>query len=278
MGQEFHVVRCFTCQSFQVQQVKKANKWSCKLCGAKQSLLKEFGRGSGADCRRHVQKLNAMRGAMMEEQEQHAWSLWKQEEVDGEDEPEEQDQVNQTQVSRWSKYLDASKEVEPEEEEEEENVLMDRQQLHGNSMIDRKRKRGEGWTDGGGQDSRTPDESNWSSGLIKPGRTPVTTNSPDHTSLTHTRTTGLNHRSPPRKQSVHPPRVNTGLASRWTRFLSSDCQAVEGEDPQVSGRSQTVGSAAPPSCNDIVNNTRPRPPLPVPSLFESGEDFNFDEF
>uniref|UniRef100_A0A3Q3MFP9 MRN complex-interacting protein N-terminal domain-containing protein n=1 Tax=Mastacembelus armatus TaxID=205130 RepID=A0A3Q3MFP9_9TELE len=41
--------------------------WSCKLCGEKQSLLKEFGCGSGPDCRQHVQKLNAMRGAMMEE-------------------------------------------------------------------------------------------------------------------------------------------------------------------------------------------------------------------
>uniref|UniRef100_A0AAQ5YJE5 MRN complex-interacting protein N-terminal domain-containing protein n=1 Tax=Amphiprion ocellaris TaxID=80972 RepID=A0AAQ5YJE5_AMPOC len=41
-----------------VCQVKKVNRWSCKLCGEKQSLLKEYGRGSGADCRRHVQKLN----------------------------------------------------------------------------------------------------------------------------------------------------------------------------------------------------------------------------
>uniref|UniRef100_A0A3Q3GGY0 MRN complex-interacting protein N-terminal domain-containing protein n=1 Tax=Labrus bergylta TaxID=56723 RepID=A0A3Q3GGY0_9LABR len=50
------------------------NKWSCKLCGKKQTLLKEFGRGSGADCRRHVQKLNAMRGAVIEEQEHNTWS------------------------------------------------------------------------------------------------------------------------------------------------------------------------------------------------------------
>uniref|UniRef100_A0A672GK00 MRN complex-interacting protein N-terminal domain-containing protein n=1 Tax=Salarias fasciatus TaxID=181472 RepID=A0A672GK00_SALFA len=76
MVQEFHVVRCFSCESFQVQQVKKATRWTCKLCGEKQSLLKEFGRGSGADCRRHVQKLNAMRGSMMEEQEHTAMSLW----------------------------------------------------------------------------------------------------------------------------------------------------------------------------------------------------------
>uniref|UniRef100_A0A3B3BM54 MRN complex-interacting protein N-terminal domain-containing protein n=1 Tax=Oryzias melastigma TaxID=30732 RepID=A0A3B3BM54_ORYME len=56
-----------------VFQVKKVKKWLCKLCGQKQSLLKEFGRGSGADCRRHVQKLNAMRGAMMEE-EHSTWA------------------------------------------------------------------------------------------------------------------------------------------------------------------------------------------------------------
>uniref|UniRef100_A0A3B4BBA7 MRN complex-interacting protein N-terminal domain-containing protein n=1 Tax=Periophthalmus magnuspinnatus TaxID=409849 RepID=A0A3B4BBA7_9GOBI len=69
MVQQFHVLRCFSCEVFQVQQVKKVNKWSCKLCGQKQSVLKEFGRGSGADCRRHVQKLNAARGAKMEDEE-----------------------------------------------------------------------------------------------------------------------------------------------------------------------------------------------------------------
>ncbi|KAI8510349.1 hypothetical protein Bbelb_112650 [Branchiostoma belcheri] len=61
MVQEFHVIRCFSCETFQVHQVKKSNKWNCKLCGAKQSVRKEYGRGSGADCRRHVQKLNMMR-------------------------------------------------------------------------------------------------------------------------------------------------------------------------------------------------------------------------
>uniref|UniRef100_A0A667Z022 MRN complex-interacting protein N-terminal domain-containing protein n=1 Tax=Myripristis murdjan TaxID=586833 RepID=A0A667Z022_9TELE len=67
MSQQFQVLRCFSCQTFQVQQVKKSSRWRCKLCGEKQTLLKEFGRGSGADCRRHVQKLNAMRGAMLDQ-------------------------------------------------------------------------------------------------------------------------------------------------------------------------------------------------------------------
>uniref|UniRef100_A0A3B3TI78 MRN complex-interacting protein N-terminal domain-containing protein n=1 Tax=Poecilia latipinna TaxID=48699 RepID=A0A3B3TI78_9TELE len=61
---------------YQIQILYHISLQSCKLCGEKQSLLKEFGRGSGADCRRHVQKLNAMRGAKMEEQEAHTWSLW----------------------------------------------------------------------------------------------------------------------------------------------------------------------------------------------------------
>ncbi|XP_042273950.1 MRN complex-interacting protein isoform X2 [Thunnus maccoyii] len=188
MSQQFHVLRCFTCQSFQVQQVKKVNRWSCKLCGEKQSLLKEFGRGSGAECRRHVQKLNAMRGAVMEEQEQNAWSLWKL----TEEKPEEprDDQVSRPQVSRWSKYLDAPEEEEPEAGPEE-NVLMDRQHFHGNN---RKRKR----TDS----SFTPE------------------------------------------------------------------QRSEGAGSSVSGWRDTTSNAPPPN--------KPRPQLPVSSIFESGDDFSFD--
>ncbi|XP_033485631.1 MRN complex-interacting protein isoform X2 [Epinephelus lanceolatus] len=301
MVQEFHVVRCFTCQSF---QVKKVNKWSCKLCGVKQSLLKEFGRGSGADCRRHVQKLNAMRGARMEEQEQQAWSLWEQVEAEGEGEEEydqvSQTQVSQTQVSRWSKYLDTPEEAELEEEEEE-SVLMDRQQLHGINMTNRKRKRREGWTDGG-KHSWTPEQPHCSS-MKKPVRSSATNTSPNPTSLNHprenhTRTTSLNHprenhtrtislnspslnhTSPSSKKSINPPSVRTGPVSRWAQFLSSDCQVEE--EPSASGWSQTVVGAAPLSCNNTINEappfTRPRPLLPASSMFESGEDFSFDEF
>ncbi|KAM9741512.1 MRN complex-interacting protein isoform 1-T2 [Menidia menidia] len=121
MGQEFHVVRCFSCQSFQVQQVKKTSRWSCKLCGQKQSLLKEFGRGPAVDCRRHVQKLNAMRGSMMDQQDHGLL----RETLDQEEEEEEEggspqthqggNQVGGSQVSRWSKYL-SREEAEPQAE------------------------------------------------------------------------------------------------------------------------------------------------------------------
>uniref|UniRef100_A0AAY5ER06 MRN complex-interacting protein N-terminal domain-containing protein n=1 Tax=Electrophorus electricus TaxID=8005 RepID=A0AAY5ER06_ELEEL len=46
--------------NFILLKVKKSKKWSCKMCGEKQSLIKEYGRGTGADCRRHVQKLNLL--------------------------------------------------------------------------------------------------------------------------------------------------------------------------------------------------------------------------
>ncbi len=62
MPQEFQVLRCYTCQTFQVHQVKKTLKWNCKMCGEKQSIKKVFGRGSGADCRKHVQKCNMLQG------------------------------------------------------------------------------------------------------------------------------------------------------------------------------------------------------------------------
>lgn len=64
MPQEFQVLQCYKCETFQVHQVKKALKWICKLCGEKQSVKKVYGRGSGVDCRKHVQQLNTRRGEL----------------------------------------------------------------------------------------------------------------------------------------------------------------------------------------------------------------------
>ncbi|XP_051276078.1 MRN complex-interacting protein isoform X2 [Dicentrarchus labrax] len=292
----------------------------------------EFGRGSGADCRRHVQKLNAMRGVVMEEQEHNTWSLWKQTEADGEDEPEvERDpqvhtQMTHTQVSCWSKYLDTPEEVDPEEEE---NVLMERQKLHGNNMIDRKRRKRR-------TDSWIPEMPNWSSlnHINPPSKRDSSPPSLNHLnppskrdssppSLNHinppskrdSSPPSLNHINPPRKRDSSPPCLNhinppskrdssppskrdysppsqrdssppsqrgvgTDAVSRWAQFLSSDCQvSEEEEEPAASGRSQSVGRAASLSCNVIITppSSRPRPLLPVSSMFQSGDEFNFDD-
>lgn len=62
MSQVFQVLRCYQCETFQVQQKKKRNKWLCKLCNSKQSVVKVYFEGGAPDCRKHVQKLNMMRG------------------------------------------------------------------------------------------------------------------------------------------------------------------------------------------------------------------------
>jgi len=73
MVQEFNVVRCYSCQTFQVEQVKKStNKWSCKICYEKQSLKQIFFTGSGKECRINCQSLNMKR---MQNEERQAAQL-----------------------------------------------------------------------------------------------------------------------------------------------------------------------------------------------------------
>ncbi|KAJ3281800.1 Sperm associated antigen 1 [Borealophlyctis nickersoniae] len=65
----FQILQCYedSCKTFQVQQVKKVNKWTCKVCGAKQSLQKVFFEsGAAADCRPVVQQLNYRRAELDE--------------------------------------------------------------------------------------------------------------------------------------------------------------------------------------------------------------------
>ncbi|XP_008583206.1 PREDICTED: LOW QUALITY PROTEIN: UPF0544 protein C5orf45-like [Galeopterus variegatus] len=64
--QPARVLRCCSCRLFQAHQVKKSLKWTCKACGEKQSFLRAYGEGSGADCRHHVQKLNLLQGQISE--------------------------------------------------------------------------------------------------------------------------------------------------------------------------------------------------------------------
>lgn len=98
-------------------------------------------------------------------------------------------------------------------------------------------------------------------------------------SVNRTSAPSLNSTRSPSLNSTSAPSVSTGPMSKWARFLSSDCQATEErEEPSASGWSQSASL----SCNDIIHPapplTRPRPPFPVSSMFQSGDDFTFDEF
>ncbi|XP_031207149.1 MRN complex-interacting protein [Mastomys coucha] len=111
-AQQSRVLRCCSCHIFQAHQVKKSLKWTCKACGEKQSFVRAYGEGSGADCRRHVQKLNLLQGQVSE------LSLRSMEKAVNASEEENaglqqakdgsQQAVSECLQSRWLKYLDKS--------------------------------------------------------------------------------------------------------------------------------------------------------------------------
>ncbi|XP_078267789.1 MRN complex-interacting protein [Rhinoraja longicauda] len=151
MAQQFQALRCCFCTTFQVQQVKKSKTWNCKLCAEKQSVLKVYGLGSGADCRKHVQRLNMLQGLKMQAVEATTWPT--EEAADSSQYCQPQAvhaESGQSQAaSRWNVYLD-QKPVEETKEEggagDDEIVYTDRQRFQAdmkNAGKDRsKRKRG----------------------------------------------------------------------------------------------------------------------------------------
>ncbi|KAK7484392.1 hypothetical protein BaRGS_00024397 [Batillaria attramentaria] len=124
---EFHALQCFSCQTFQVHQEGKAKKWTCKMCGEKQSIIKVYGRGSGKDCRLHVQKLNQHRGQQKELQESTVFVYQNQhipqtEASDCKD--YDSPPLENMQGSKWSTFLEAADsgpQCEQVDEEEEDN-------------------------------------------------------------------------------------------------------------------------------------------------------------
>ncbi|KAI8120082.1 MRN complex-interacting protein [Lucilia cuprina] len=62
MPQEVHVLQCFSCKIFQVDIVKKTSKWQCRVCNLKQTVRKEYFRGTAKECRCKVQELNMAKG------------------------------------------------------------------------------------------------------------------------------------------------------------------------------------------------------------------------
>ncbi|XP_035016659.2 MRN complex-interacting protein isoform X4 [Hippoglossus stenolepis] len=129
MVQEFHVVRCFTCEKFQVQQVRGSLSALLRVCqvrGSLSALLRVCQvRGSLSALLRVCQVRGSLSALLRVCQVKKAtrWSC----KVCGEKQSLLKVTVTQTQVSRWSKYMETPEEAELEEE----------QQLHGNNMTDR---------------------------------------------------------------------------------------------------------------------------------------------
>ncbi|KAG5326190.1 MRNIP protein, partial [Acromyrmex heyeri] len=106
MPQDMNVLRCYSCKMYQVHIVKKARKWQCKLCNAKQSIQKVYFQGSGKDCRLHVQHLNYLKTNDI------SFSLYQENSNDDcntTNTVQELD-IDKSVESEWTKYLDSPKE------------------------------------------------------------------------------------------------------------------------------------------------------------------------
>ncbi|CAO1404328.1 unnamed protein product [Diamesa tonsa] len=58
--QKFRILQCFSCNIFQVDIVKVATKWKCKICNEKQSVKNVYFESRAAkECREKVQEMNA---------------------------------------------------------------------------------------------------------------------------------------------------------------------------------------------------------------------------
>ncbi|XP_058139278.1 MRN complex-interacting protein [Dasypus novemcinctus] len=114
--QRVRVLRCYSCRLFQADQVKKSPKWTCKACGEKQSFLRAYGEGSGADCRRHVQKLNLLQGQVSEISLRSLEESVNAKEGENAGHQQAENARSQPSENRWLKYLEKdSKELEPAE-------------------------------------------------------------------------------------------------------------------------------------------------------------------
>ncbi|KAL7733469.1 hypothetical protein ACLKA6_004942 [Drosophila palustris] len=105
------VLQCVECSLYQVDIVKKTNRWECKVCRQKQVVHREFFRGSGADCRSKVQQLNLERGQKRQAQEDRKILEVQKEESESSSSAAEA-QLQATQLakapSKWSAFVDES--------------------------------------------------------------------------------------------------------------------------------------------------------------------------
>ncbi|XP_016983939.2 MRN complex-interacting protein [Drosophila rhopaloa] len=109
MSQQIRVLQCMQCKMYQVDLVKKAKKWECKICRQKQDMIKEFFRGSGPECRAKVQQLNLERGMMEEELEENLFISAQQQLEQKENSPTKQENTSpQKTTNKWANYVDES--------------------------------------------------------------------------------------------------------------------------------------------------------------------------
>ncbi|XP_023698747.1 MRN complex-interacting protein isoform X2 [Paramormyrops kingsleyae] len=231
-----------------------------------------YGQGSGADCRRHVQKLNALRGEVLQAEDMRASLPRKQEASEtrkSADEPTNGgDQlVEGVKTSCWSKYLESKVDrVLQEEPEEEENVYTDREDfaIFRNAYKTNSRKHQRGWSSSFGQSphldprevhhprkrakkqKRELDQDLQSnrrvSGKVSPRDSTTNTTLPAAEASAFSRQSFV---AEPPPQLVASERAVQKMTSNWARFLAQSCdgeEAKESSDVQEDSCSDKAGA------------------------------------
>lgn len=141
---EFLCLQCCDCQTFQSQQKRKDKKFTCKVCGKKQSVVKVYGISYKAkDIRGLVMKYNEMRGRgeLITQEAQKTPSFDDNELAneydDAKDNFQEETSGGPT-ISKWAQFLEdddgaAQKNDKNEDNDDDDDVvqafLMKRQRL-----------------------------------------------------------------------------------------------------------------------------------------------------
>ncbi|CAD5119464.1 DgyrCDS8070 [Dimorphilus gyrociliatus] len=109
MPQCFHVVKCYSCWTYQVQIVKKVKKFQCKMCGEKQSVKLVIFEGSAKDCRHIAQDKNLKKGQLFEELAQKSSESSNESDTDQVEEKVISSGTYDSRIvsgaSKWDKYL-----------------------------------------------------------------------------------------------------------------------------------------------------------------------------
>lgn len=143
MVENICVVSCCFCETFQGQHVKKEKKWTCKMCGQKQSFRKIFTQGSGKECRIFVQKLNRMKGSVDEEKDEYL----EQESKPTVEPKSERDneEFRTTSYSKWRQFVQPEQEYSKDKESDQEDSFTTEREIFKKHKGE-KRKKSKGQT------------------------------------------------------------------------------------------------------------------------------------
>ncbi|XP_077866816.1 uncharacterized protein LOC102801830 [Saccoglossus kowalevskii] len=272
MGQEFIVVKCFSCTVFQVQQVKKAKKWNCKMCGSKQSLKKIYGQGSGADCRKHVQKLNMMRGEMENEEDREEFVDGNTLNADVQIQNNKDEDELSYDDSKWSQFVDDDEDKNGQkngnhgDDDDEATCTMDRKHFNTVRRENHKKWKKRRLQSNSGNDScnnigykKQKFENCERSSVSRKQQGAALQGQTGHSFLENSAPGSTYHRKSSPKATRHDTGSTVNSTSKWDTFLSPDDQESDADPHDDNACQNESSNIATTYRNDFTSHTQNNP-------------------